>query len=70
MFVNERASQTFPVVFLTAKFHLCFREKSFNTDPCCGCMAVSTHALGLWKGEAYEGILIHCLLFLLSIQVR
>lgn len=33
-----------------------------------GRIAVSSHAVGVWKGEAKEGILIHLLLFLLSIQ--
>lgn len=35
---------------------------------CCGHIAVSSHAVGLWKEEAKEGILTHLLLFLLSIQ--
>lgn len=49
-------------VFSHSKLHACFREKSFKTDLCCGCVAVSAHTVDLWKGEVNGGILIHCLL--------
>lgn len=51
-----RASQTFPVVFLTAKLHVCFREESFITVPFCGCMSVSTHTVrSLDRGSKWGG---------------